>query len=52
MTEAPKICVAGADLSHADRQADRQTDMKKLKLLFFTKAPKITCACWDSNSSP
>jgi hypothetical protein len=36
MTEVPKICVAGADLSHADRQADK-TDMKKSKLLFFLR---------------
>jgi hypothetical protein len=37
MTEVPKICVAGADLSHADRQTGRQTDMKKLQLHFFLR---------------
>jgi len=37
-----KIRPAGAELFHADRQTDGQTDMTKLKVVFrnFANAPK------------
>jgi hypothetical protein len=37
-----KICLAGAELLHADGRMDRQTDLTKLIMAFrnFAKAPK------------
>ena len=42
-----KICSGGAEVFHAARQKDRQTDITKLIVAFqrFAKAPKLECIC-------